>query len=422
MILRARTLLPMDGPPVDDGAVAVVDGRVVAAGPCSSVVASLPGAVEDLGEVVLMPGLVNAHCHLDYTAMAGLIPPPRDFPDWIKSILTLKAGWSDAEFAESWRLGASQLLRTGTTTVANVETMPGGLAARRAATPVRVHSFLELTGVRSRRDPEEIVAEAVVAMSECEGQHGGVGLSPHAPYSTLPALLWVAARVSRERGWRLTCHLAESLAEFEMYMYRRGPMFDWLHSQRPCDDCGRGSPIHHAAAQGLLGPDLLAVHANYLWHDDAALLARSGTSVVHCPRSHDYFRHQRFPGADLEAAGVNLCLGTDSLASVRTAPGATPVLSLFDEMAMLRSRDTRHGPEAVLRMATVNGARALGLGDDIGQLRPGAFADLVAIPCTAGLADVHEAVIHHRGDVAASMIRGRWAWKDGRPCGEDTPR
>ena len=409
----------MDGPPIENGAVAIRHGRIVATGPFAAVGADAGGPVEDLGEVVLLPGLANAHCHLDYTGMAGMIAPPRSFPDWIKSILTVKSGWSDAEFEASWRAGAAQLLETGTTTVANIETFPVGLAARRDATPLRIHSFLELTGVRNRRDPETLVANAVQALAGCRGQRGAVGLSPHAPYSTMPELLSTAARVAREHGWRLTSHLAESQAEFDMFMYRRGPMFDWLHAQRPCDDCGQGSPVHHAAAHGLLGPELVAVHVNYLWEDDPALLADSGTSVAHCPRSHEYFRHQRFPFGQLAAAGVNLCLGTDSLASTRVDSGPRPTLSLFDDMAMLAARDATLSPEAIRALSTVNGARALGLENTIGALKAGAFADLVALPCPAGERDVFDAIIHHRGAVRASMIDGRWVWREGKAVGMD---
>ncbi len=411
MILRSRFVVPVSGPPIHDGAIVVSEGRILALGSWPDIAAGTgPGPMVDLGETIVLPGLVNAHCHLDYTGLVGMLAPPRNFPDWIKSILAAKAGFSDADFTTSWHTGAVQLVTSGTTTVANIETMPAGLAERRAATPLRLHSFLELTGVRQQRDPVSLVAEAIATLDRCRSGPGAVGLSPHAPYSTLPALFREAAQAARKRGWKLTTHLAESLAEFEMFMFRRGPMFDWLHGQRPCEDCGLGSPIQHAAVHGLLGPDLLAVHVNYLWDEDAALLGRTGASVVHCPRSHDYFHHQHFPSDPLIAAGVNLCLGTDSLASVRTEPGRRSTLSLFDEMAMLAARDNTLAPETILRWATVHGARALGLEGMIGQLSPGAHADLIVLPAPAGIGLVAEEILHHQGPVLASMIGGNWVW------------
>ena len=364
----------------------------------------------DLGDSILLPGLVNAHCHLDYTDLAGQLAPPRSFPDWIKAILAAKASWSDEDFFRSWQRGAQQLLTHGTTTVANIETLPHALSSLRASTPLRIHSFLELTGVRLRKEPSVLVEEAIQALDALPVHPGAVGLSPHAPYSTVPALLSIAAREARLRGMRLTTHLAESREEFEMFMFRRGPMHDWLHSQRPDSDCGLGSPIQHAARHGLLGPDFLAVHVNYLWNDDVRILAQHGVSVVHCPGSHAYFRHQRFAGEALAAAGINLCLGTDSLASTRVQPGVPTELSMFAEMAGLAAHDTTINSTEILRRATVNGARALGLEHEIGSLQPGLLADLCVIPCHASEDDITDAIVHHQGSASATWIGGMPSW------------
>ena len=143
-------------------------------------------------------------------------------------------------------------------------------------------------------------------------------LSPHAPYSTLPELLRLSAEIARERNWRITTHVAESEQEFEMFMHARGKMFDWLQrNERDNSDCGLGSPVAHLARNGLLGENLLAIHVNLLAPGDAELLGEHQVHVVHCPRSHDYFRHPPFPRRQLADAGVNLCLGTDSLSTVR---------------------------------------------------------------------------------------------------------
>lgn len=406
ILLRARHVVPVASPVLPDGALRIAGNRLRWVGPWPD---AQPGADEeviDLGDAILLPGLVNAHCHLDYTDLLGQLAPPRTFPDWIKSILAAKSSWTEADFVRSWLHGARQLLDHGTTTVANIEAQPHALALLRESTPLRIHSFLELTGVRLRREPASILDEAEALLDSLPPHPGGVGISPHAPYSTVPELLRLSAERARRRGWRLTTHLAESREEFDMFMYRRGPMYEWLRHQRPDDDCGQGSPIQHAARHGLLGPDFLAVHVNYLWDDDARLLAHHGTSVVHCPRSHAYFRHQRFPGQCLAAAGVNLCLGTDSLASTRLGIGTRPELSLFAEMAELAARDDTVDPAELVRRATLNGAIALGLDHELGTLQPGLLADLCAIPGRVGDADVHDAIVHHRGPVTTTWIGG----------------
>src|SRR5262245_9889805 len=187
------------------------------------------------------------------------------------------------------------LVRTGTTTVADVEAVPELLPSAWRATPLRVISYRELINVKGRHAPAELVERAVndwLGLAEATGR---VGLSPHAPYTTSAELLEQASRAAQRRNWRLTTHVAESEQEFEMFMYRQGPMFEWLKSQRDMTDCGHGSPVQHLERCGYLDENLLAVHVNYLWRHDAGILGRGGVSVAHCPRSHDYFRHLRFP-------------------------------------------------------------------------------------------------------------------------------
>src|SRR2546422_9168236 len=146
-----------------------------------------------------------------------------------------------------------------------------------------------------------------------------------------------------------------------MFAHRRGPLFDWLKGQRDMSDCGQGSPVAQLARLKVLDENFLAVHVNYLAPGDAPLLARRRVSVVHCPRSHAYFRHQRFPRAELAAAGGNLCLGTDSLASANKVRGQSLRLDMWAELRALASNSPGLPPEAILPMATWDGARALGL-------------------------------------------------------------
>jgi cytosine/adenosine deaminase-related metal-dependent hydrolase len=158
----------------------------------------------------------------------------------------------------------------------------------------------------------------------------------------------------------------------------------------------------------MLGKNLIAVHANLLARGDATLLGKHQVNVVHCPNSHAYFRHPPFQRERLAAAGVNLCLGTDSLATVRVVERQKPELNLFAEMRTLAAHDKAVSAEEILQMATVNGARALGRKGQMGELSVGAFADLIALPAATGGKDVYEAVLEHAGPVHASMIDGRW--------------
>jgi cytosine/adenosine deaminase-related metal-dependent hydrolase len=410
IVLRARVVLPIRRPPIEDGAVVVAGNRITAIGRWRSIRTRHSGAMLDLGEMILMPGLVNAHCHLDYTHMAGLFPPPRSFCDWIKSITTEKALWSYSDYAESWLAGAGMLLRSGTTTVADIESEPELLPEVWSATPLRVFSLLEMTGIRSRRDPEQILREAVEKIDSLPPHRCAAGLSPHAPYSTLPLLMRRSGATIRRRRLRAATHVAESAAEFEMFMQARGEMFEWLQrSQRDMSDCGGLSPVQHLAKTGLLGPALLATHVNYLAAGDAELLARKRVSIVHCPRSHDYFRHQPFPRRALAKAGVNICLGTDSLATVHKYPRASLELNMFHELRSFAARNAGVAAERIVNMATVNGAHALGLQGRVGEVGKNAYADLIALPFAGRIREGYNAVVQHTGPVSASMIDGEWA-------------
>jgi cytosine/adenosine deaminase-related metal-dependent hydrolase len=366
------------------------------------------GAPElDLGDVILMPGLINAHCHLDYTGMAAGIPPQRSFPDWIKAILAHKAAWSYTDFAESWVRGAAMLLRNGVTTVVDIEAVPELLPEVWAATPLRVVSAVEMTGIRSGKSPAFIVREALAAFPNPPDERKLPALSPHSLYATRPELLALADAAARERGWLLSIHVAESREEFDMFVHRRGRLHDWLSGQRDLSDCAGVSPVASLDRLGVLSPRLLAVHANCLGDGDVERLARSGTHVVHCPRSHDYFQHPPFPLEDLRQAGVNICLGTDSLASVRGTRRRSMELNLFKEMQTMSDCFPNLPPEPIVRMATLNGARALGRAGELGELTPGARADLIAIPWSGPLPEVFEAIVRNEAPVVASYLAGQ---------------
>jgi cytosine/adenosine deaminase-related metal-dependent hydrolase len=407
MLVRARILLPVCSAPVENGAVAISTNRVARVGRWPEMDREAYRPVVDLGDAILLPGLVNAHCHLDYTDMTGM-PPQKQFPDWIKGLLARKAAASYTEYAAAWLGGAQMLIRTGTTTVGDIEAVPELLPEVWSSTPLRAFSFLEMTGVKSRRKPSEILREVSSKIRALAAVAPSAGLSPHALYSTMPALLKQTARVARRRNWRVAMHVAESTAEQEMYVHRRGPLFDWLKNQRDMSDCGDVTPVQQVRRCGLLGENFLAVHANCLEGDDIAALSESRSHVVHCPRSHAYFQHPPFPYRKLAAAGVNVCLGTDSLASILRPRREKAELNMFAEMRAFAACYPRVAPEDIVRMATQGGARALGLQERVGAIFQGGMADLAAIPFSGRAADAWEAVVHDMGEVSATMINGSW--------------
>ncbi len=409
-ILRARVVLPVSRPAIDNGAVLVSGDRIAAVGAAGEIDAPAGTPVEDLGEVILMPGLINAHCHLEYTGMAGLVPPGDSFTDWLRRIIRLKATWTVEQFHASWLDGARMLVDSGTTTVADIVSVTSLLPDVWQGSSARVFSFLEMTGLLGGASAGEIARETVQLAERLNDEGGDTGLSPHSLYSTAKGLAALASITAVEKGLRSTMHLAESDEEFEMFARADGSLHDWLKDVgREMDDCGGRSPVAVAAECGALGRGLLAAHVNRLGEGDAGRLKASGASVVHCPGSHAFFGHTPFPYDELDAAGVNICLGTDSLASVKGEGNETPRLNMFAEMRGFAAAFPGARPERIVRMATENGARALGLGGSLGALRPGdAYADCIAVPHSAAIEEAGEAVVHFAGAPERVMISGRW--------------
>jgi cytosine/adenosine deaminase-related metal-dependent hydrolase len=407
-LLRARIVWPVSTPPIENGAVCIRDGVIEDVGPWTDLSRRWTGiAVEDLGEVALMPGLVNAHCHLDYTGMASMIPAPSsslNFPDWIKSMLSLKAHWSYTEFAASWLKGAKQLLDSGCTTVFDIEAVPELLPEAWNSTPLRVISLLEMTGVRSGHQPERILRDANQQRQRIgETARCKTGLSPHALYSTPPALLKLVAEKMRAEKIPIAIHLAESEAEWEMYQNARGPLYDWLKSQRPMDDCGGRSPIQHAHELGLLQPNLLAIHCNYLAPGDAELLAKNQVTVVHCPRSHAFFKHAPFPYGQLRAASVNIVIATDSLASIE-AKKNNLALNLREELRQFTNHNHGIDPNTIVQMVTTNLSQIPSFVG--GHLANGSAADLIWFRFDAAIRDLGAYAICENLTVDGRLIGG----------------
>ena len=362
----------MAAPPISGGAVRVEGETIVAVGTVDQLSPEPGETVTDLGACTLMPGLINGHCHLDYTKFRGSISAGHSFTEWIKNINALRRSFSPSDFIESIAEGFKLLEESGVTTVANIESIPE-LLPLLPVPPLRTWWFLELIDVRQRLNGEEMLMGALSFFENHPEWIGGFGLSPHAPYTASVDLYRLARACGDTHGMLATTHIAESVEEHEMFSHARGPLFDFLAEMgRDNSDCGQGSALSHLVEHGVIGSNWIIAHLNYLQDYDYELVAQSGVSVVHCPKCHAYFGHAPFPLRELRQRGVNICLGTDSLASNNA----------LDMRAEMREVQNVHGlgDRETLEMATLNGARALGQRGKLGELSPGSTADLVAFP------------------------------------------
>ena len=430
MIIRARTVVTMDGAPIENGAVAVSGDRIDDSAPGSSPsraarparsaaagsivdVGKFPEVsarysdqeIVDLGEQVLLPGLINAHCHLDYTCLRGKISPQKSFTDWIRAINAEKSRLSPQDYVTSINEGFAEAKRFGTTTIANLTAFPE-LIRRMPAAPIRTWWFAELIDVRSPDRTNELVDSAVELLKSEQNY----GLAPHALFTASKNLY----KCCEEAGDSilLTTHLAESREEMEMFSDASGPLYEFLESiGRDMGDCGHGTPLEcflrvtDPSTKRLFGTqnenNCLVAHLNELTESDFELLKKMKTKfhVVHSPRSHDYFGHSRFPFKRLNAIGFSLCLGTDSLASNES-------LSLFAEMRAFQRNEPAISPEKIFEMVTVNAASALRQQNTLGRIRPGFRADLIAIPCTED-GDLFAEIVAFEGEINWMMVNGK---------------
>lgn len=424
MIIRARIVVTMDGRPVENGAVAISGNRIVDLGNFPEISARHSSTkTVDLGERVLLPGLSNAHCHLDYTRLRGKIRPQKSFADWVRAINSAKANLSWEDYIASINEGFAEAARFGTTTIVNLCAVPDVVA--QIDEPIRAWWFGELIDVRNSNQASEIVDLAVRSLKP----KANWGLAPHALFTASPNLFRHCEETARRGNILLTTHLAESYEEFLMFREASGPLYKLMKEiGRDMNDCGHQTPVGvflRAAGSGLttrrvrpIGrrerqnsalSNWIAVHLNQLVQDDFDLLeaaakltnARSTTkfAIVHCPRSHKYFGHSPFQFEKFRERGFNICLGTDSLAS-------NADLNLFAEMQQFQKTFPKISPAEILSMATVNPARALRQETTLGKIRSGFYADLISVPCGSS-SNVFEEIIAFDQPVAWSMIDGK---------------
>jgi cytosine/adenosine deaminase-related metal-dependent hydrolase len=363
-VLSADWVVPVEGPPIRDGAVVIEDGAIVAVGAAAEL-----GAGERYRDAVILPGFVNAHSHLEYAVYGGF-GDGLSFGPWIALHVERKQRIDLADMEAIARFGALECLRSGITTVGDCS-FSGAAATACADIGLRAIVYLEVFGtdesaLESRFEPaRERIAGALTDTVR-------LGISPHAPYTCTLNLY----RACAELRLPIATHLAESEAETEFLRTGTGSWQDFADLLVPPPGT---TGIRALAGAGLLGPHLLAAHCVQADEEEIELLAGNDVAVAHCPRSNALLGCGIAPLSALRAAGIRVCIATDS-------PASTPSFDMFDEMraAIAGARAREHRPDALsaaeaLELATLGGARALGWDAELGSITPGKSADLTVL-------------------------------------------
>lgn len=417
-VYAARWVLPVDTPPLEDAEVIVEDGLIQAVRPRRTPADDC----QDFGEAVLMPGLVNAHTHLEYTALRGFL---EDIPffSWIRALTAAKAALTPEDWLWSARLGALECLAAGITTVGD-NTDAGVTMHVLSETGLRGIVYQEVFGI-DHREPVAPIMAALGAKIETHrrlaSERVSVGVSPHASYTIRPALFASLHDFVTNESLPTSIHIAESAAESLLMERGEGPFAEMYARRGITWEVPRVTPTRYANDMNALGPKTLAIHCVHQTPEDSVLLVSTGAAIIHCPKSNAKLGAGVAPLARwLRTEGLRVGLGTDSAVSNNT-------LDLFEEMrfALLMARAVDEDIEAVtardvVRMATLGGAEAMGLGAQIGSVTPGKRADLIAVrldhPHAVPATDPYAALVYsvRADDVIWTMCDGQVLYEAGQ--------
>jgi 5-methylthioadenosine/S-adenosylhomocysteine deaminase len=373
---RARWVVPISTPPIADAVVAVANGRIAYVGPSTGG----PNAEQlDLGNVLLMPGLVNAHCHLELTAMRGFLED-LDFRRWILRLTNARRAVLDREaLLDSARYGIEEGLRAGITSYADTCASGVVMQAMREL-GVRGIMYQEVFGPDPAQVGESIggLRAQIAGLRYLETPLVRLGVSPHAPYTVSDDLFRATARLAGDDRLPIAVHIAESELERALVVDAAGSFAEGLRRRGIAVERRAASPLQLLESLGVLTHKPLLIHCVRVDARDVATIAASGSCVAHCPASNAKLGHGIAPLDELLAAGVPVGLGSDSMASNNRMDILEEArLALLAQRMRLASSETPSAAD-VLEMATLGGARAIGLERDVGTLEEGKQADLAA--------------------------------------------
>lgn len=371
MIITAPKLLTLQHgmKPINNGAVVISHGFIQAAGPVRDAMKKFPShRVYALKNAVLMPGLVNIHSHIELPPLLEQVRA-KTFPDWIINLIRAKNSLNNEDYQHATRININTLIQTGTTTVAEICTHgeSPALLIKSGLRAVVFHEIISMNPDQNKLPLRSLSRPSSLMQS---------GISPHSPYTVSESTLHAISGLVQNKDIRLAMHIAESKDETRLLQGKKTGLEKLYHLAGW--DLGwapRGhSAIEYLQRIGFLSPNLLAVHTVQVTGEDIELIRKSKVSVAHCPRSNNETGVGKMPLNKFLDAGITVGIGTDSLAS-------SPSLNMWDEMRYAYQVHWRSGVSAkdIFKLATINGAKALGLNKVIGTLEPGKKADIIAV-------------------------------------------
>jgi aminodeoxyfutalosine deaminase len=392
--LSARWILTAVTPPLPHAIIHIQDDKITAIDPHGTRTPDI-----DLGNVAILPGLVNAHTHLDLTGLRGQCPPSPDFTQWLRRVIAYRRSHSATKIDDDIQIGLKSAIASGSTLIGDISAEGASWMAL-ADAPLRAVVFHELLGLSPERARQaEVIGlgwlNEHVPTATCRA-----ALSPHAPYSVHKSLFQLASGITDNYDVPLTTHLAETRDELQLLTHHRGPFEPFLKELSAWELSGLAASLEEVIGCCLAASPLLLVHCNYL---SPQVELHPYTTIVYCPRTHAAFGHPPHPFREFLQRGVRVALGTDSLAS-------NPDLDILAEMRFIHQRYPDFPGNQLLRMGTLSGAEALGWADECGSLEHGKSADLAIVPLANEEGDPYELLWTSPHHVSGTMFRGQWIY------------
>lgn len=413
MLLRvsAGWVLPVSAAPLRQGAVLVgEDGKVIAVGPDADIPRPADAETWDLPDSILLPGLVNAHSHHELTCLRGLVRN-LPFPEWVAAVRRIKDGLGPEHFRASSRWGVLESFAAGITATGDTGSS-GAPAMAMADLRARGVAYQEVFGPDPRAADSSIteLERAFGALWPYSSARVAIGVSPHAPYTVSGELMRRTAAFARERSLKIATHVAESRAERELVESGTGPFAEALRRRGVAVEAQGCSSVAWLARHGVMDLAPLLIHCVTAGEHDFRFMARHSAPVAHCPQSNDALGNGRADLGAMRECGVTVGLGTDSV----VAGGDMDLFAQARHAALLAPLSARE----MLRLVTVDGARALGI-EGAGVIEVGSWADLTVIslarPALAGGADPEETIMlgATAADVHFTWVAGHMVYKRG---------
>jgi cytosine/adenosine deaminase-related metal-dependent hydrolase len=404
--LAARWLIPVEGEPIERGAILIgSDGRLQAVGSDAAVPHPHGVPAFDLDDAAILPGFINTHTHLELTGFEGRVQEP-DFAAWIRELRQLKTTRTRSEYLEAARQGLADCYAAGVTTVADTgdsgavfavlaEADGSGVAYQEVFGPHPDQAEESLAGLRARINELRPLATRRVRL----------GVSPHSPYTVSARLFRLVTEWAKTERMPVAVHVAESSAETQLLLAGEGPFADaWRARRIPLPESLGQTPIEWLTAQGVLSDRCLCIHAVQVRTNDIQRLVEADAAVAHCPLSNRMHGHGAAPLAAFMNAGVRIGLGTDSVVSV----GRLDLLAEARAAGGLATLDA----EDLLQLCTLSGARALGIDAETGSLVPGKWADCTVIRLHEGRRGVAGQVLASSpDDVLLTYVGGKEVYR-----------